>query len=571
MVSLSYIAEDLIRFAHTIKSILGAEVLIVDEHLVRLVSTETSKQYAKIDAHSVFASALKENQAFLIDEPRIDQRCLSCSDRESCTEFALACVPITLKDRTVGVIGLIAFTASERDSLLIKRDELLNFLHHIALLIAIQLEEKEKNQFIEMMASELHLIFDAIEKPMMTCNEDGQVVRHNKACLQYFGSDTNMQKGAVQLSQITAKNKTVSAHKHMRYTIDQDGSHLTGTFKRYDVCGSQKTHYVFLLEDSKAILGMYRAVVTDASTFKLSELIGNHPLFLNAIERANRSAQTDLSVMLLGESGTGKELFARGIHSASERALFPFIAINCAAIPESLLEAELFGYDEGAFTGAVKGGRSGKFELAHGGTLFLDEIGDMPLSLQAKLLRVLQDGYITRVGAHYGTHVNVRIITATHQDLQSKMQVGTFRKDLYYRISTYPIELPALRARKTDIPQLVQYFIQKYQGKGQSSPIEISSDAMALLVKHTWDGNVRELENTIAYALSFGSFQGIEAMHLPQHLGKLNDREDQPLSKQEKFQDAVKRYGTSVEGLEKIQKELHLSRATVYRRLKNLN
>jgi len=570
MVPLNQISEDLIRFAQTIKSILGSEVLIVDEHFVRLVSTETSKQYAKIDRHSVFAHALIENTSFVIDRPREDERCLSCSDRESCTEYALACAPIAIGDRVVGVIGLIAFTESERDALLMKSDVLLDFLHHIAQLIAIKLEEKEKTHHIEQMASELNFIFDAIEKPMLTCDADGQIIRHNKACLDYFKSDSLMRRGAAQIMHLSSRIKSLPSHKNLKYALDHEQSQLTGTYRRYEILGGAAPQYLFVLEDSKAILGMYRAVVSDSNAFKLDSLIGNHPLFLDAVDRARRSAHTDLSVMLLGESGTGKELFARGIHSASDRDLSPFIAITCAAIPEALLEAELFGYEEGAFTGALKGGRAGKFELAHGGTLFLDEIGDMPLALQAKLLRVLQDGYITRVGAHFGHHVNVRIISATHQNLHEKMAQGAFRKDLFYRISTYPIELPPLRERQTDIPQLVRYFIKKYEPKGLVEPIQVNPEAMDVLINYPWEGNVRELENAIAYAMSFGSDQGISVAHLPQHIGRpllaVTDTSD----KQEAFINAIKRFGTTQAGLERIQEVLHISRATVYRRLKNL-
>ncbi len=570
MYALKTISEDLDQFAETIKSILGAEVLIVDDEFVRLVSTETSKQYAKIDQQSVFAHALTHNKAFIIEHPRVDDMCLDCSDRNSCTEYALACAPISIDGAAVGVIGLIAFTALEKNALMMKKEELLNFLNHIAKLIAIKLVEKQKTLHIEMMANELHFIFEAIEKPMISCDAMGKIVRYNQASLIYFKTESALQKNVAQLLQVSCKIKSLPLHKNLRYALDNEGEILTGTYRRYGEQTHENAQFVFVLEDSKSILGMYQAVQSYAKPVKLEDLVGNHPLFTDAIDRATRGAQTDLSIMILGESGTGKELFARGIHHASDRQFAPFIAINCAAIPEHLLEAELFGYEEGAFTGASKSGRAGKFELANGGTLFLDEIGDMPLSLQAKLLRVLQDGYITRVGAHFGHHVNVRIISATHQNLKDKITLGTFRKDLYYRISTFPIDIPTLRERRTDIPQLVRFFIHKYRPNDSEQIAKISPEAMTIMSTYDWDGNVRELENAVAYALSFGVNQGIEVRNLPRHLMCNEEMPKCVMSKDVLFKEAIQKYGTGSKGLEKVQGLLSISRATVYRRLKNL-
>lgn len=570
MYPLKRISEDLIQFAETIKSIIGAEVLIVDEDFVRLVSTETSRQYAKIDSESVFAHALKNNTPFLIDSPREDDRCMGCTDRDQCSEFALACAPITFDNKVVGVIGLIAFTELQKQALLLKRNELLHFLSHIGQLIAIKLVEREKTAHLEMMAKELHFIFEAIEKPMMTCDASGKILRYNQAALHYFKSENALRVGALQLFHLSQKLLNQPIPKILRYVIDSDGNQLIGTYRRYKIEGVPEPQVVFLLEDSKSILGMYRAVVSDSVRIKFDQLVGTHPAFIDAIERSKRCAQTDLSVLLLGESGTGKELFARSIHEASDRQLLPFIAINCAAIPENLLEAELFGYEEGAFTGAAKGGRAGRFEMAHGGTLFLDEIGDMPLSLQAKLLRVLQDGYITRVGSHIELHVDVRIISATHQNLQEKMQQGLFRKDLYYRISTYPITLPALRERKTDIPQLVQFFMHKYQREYSSGSLEIAPEVMQILMQNNWEGNVRELENVVAYALSYCSSHCITAQDLPVNLSSVIQVHPSSMDKDQLFQDAVNRYGTTGASVQHIGQALGISRATVYRRLKRL-
>jgi len=211
-------------------------------------------------------------------------------------------------------------------------------------------------------------------------------------------------------------------------------------------------------------------------------------------------AASDVTVLIFGESGTGKELIARAVHFNSPRLGKPFLAINCAAIPRDLLESELFGHERGAFTGATDR-KAGKFEQANGGTLFLDEIGDMPLELQAKLLRVLQEKEITRTGGSLTMQIDVRIVAATNQNLAALVQEKKFREDLYYRLNVVPINLPPLRERKDDIPALVEFFFQRAQADLGVGAAECSKEAMALLKRHTWPGNIRELENVIKRAV----------------------------------------------------------------------
>ena len=205
-------------------------------------------------------------------------------------------------------------------------------------------------------------------------------------------------------------------------------------------------------------------------------------------------APSDASVLILGESGTGKEVVARGIHAASPRSGGPFVPVNCGAIPGELLESELFGHEKGAFTGAISS-RRGRFELAAGGTLFLDEIGDMPLAMQVKLLRVLQERCFERVGSNTSQHSDVRVIAATHQDLEARVDAGAFRMDLFYRLNVFPIEMPPLRTRIADIPALVQRFVQQLQSAGHA--VRIGAEAMGCLLAYPWPGNVRELGNLV--------------------------------------------------------------------------
>lgn len=237
------------------------------------------------------------------------------------------------------------------------------------------------------------------------------------------------------------------------------------------------------------------------SRYTFDDIIGNSEQIKNTIERAAQAAATPVSVLLRGENGTGKELFAHAIHHASERAEKPFIRVNCASLTDTLLESELFGYADGAFTGAKKGGRKGYFEEAEGGTLFLDEIGAMSLEAQARLLRALQEGEIIRVGESRTRRIDVRIIAATNSDLEKMVDINHFRKDLYYRLNVFPIQMPPLRDIKSDIPLLVNYFMARYAQEYGRIVVEIAPQVFRRLKEYDWPGNMRELQNVIARAL----------------------------------------------------------------------
>ncbi|GAW27864.1 sigma-54-dependent Fis family transcriptional regulator [Carboxydocella sp. ULO1] len=235
--------------------------------------------------------------------------------------------------------------------------------------------------------------------------------------------------------------------------------------------------------------------------YTFDDIIGQSEELKLAVEQAERAAATPATVLLRGESGTGKELFAHAIHNASTRSSQKFIRVNCASLTDTLLESELFGYEEGAFTGAVKGGKRGLFEEANGGTIFLDEIGEISLTLQAKLLRVLQEKEVRRVGGTKAVPVDVRVIAATNANLEEKIREGSFREDLYYRLNVFPIFIPPLRRRKQDLPLLVRFLIGKFNREFGRQVERIEPEALKVLENYDWPGNVRELENVIGRAI----------------------------------------------------------------------
>ena len=270
-----------------------------------------------------------------------------------------------------------------------------------------------------------------------------------------------------------------------------------------------------------------------AERYGFPRIVGEHPAMKEASQMTQRVAATDSTVLLLGESGTGKELFARAIHHLSPRAAQPFVALNCAAIPEGLVENELFGHERGAYTGA--GARKiGKLELAHRGTLFLDEIGELPLAIQSKLLRVLEERRFERVGGTQEIEANVRIVTATNKDLRAAVADKTFREDLYFRIAAVPITIPPLRDRGDDVLLLAEHFLERFKREFRKPALSLSEDARARLRTYPWPGNVRELQNTIERAaiLVNGSEIGTEALQLPAPKPNRDDMPDGMLEEQ---------------------------------------
>jgi sigma-54 dependent transcriptional regulator, acetoin dehydrogenase operon transcriptional activator AcoR len=279
-------------------------------------------------------------------------------------------------------------------------------------------------------------------------------------------------------------------------------------------------------------------------------------------------------VLIRGDTGTGKSVFAQAIHEESPRRKKQFVAISCAAIPAPLLESELFGYEEGAFTGARKGGKPGKFEIAHGGTVFLDEIGDMPLDFQVKLLQVIENKTIARIGGVSFRDVDVRIITATNRDLEELIRLGRFREDLYYRINVIPFKLPVLRARRDDILLLMHHFLDYYSGRLNKKFSGFSDDAREALLSYPWPGNVRELENAIEYAVNIEAESKIARASLPEKITRFINSsdpvglEDLNVLEEKAIKAALQKYGCTTCGKEQAASALGISRATLYRKLK---
>ncbi|MBP1963859.1 transcriptional regulator of acetoin/glycerol metabolism [Paenibacillus aceris] len=392
----------------------------------------------------------------------------------------------------------------------------------------ILLEESKKEHLITLRELEHSSLHHPL--PLLSLSRDNRILRANHAAMRIMGSDI-IGKSFTKLDGFAVE------------TIHNEHQKLWQSVSIRKTTGAGQPLYAF------------------------RDIVGTCPAFLQKKELAQKAAASDFPVLLLGESGVGKELFAQSIHTASPRSSEPFVALNCSAIPDSLIESELFGYARGAFTGANKDGNAGKFEAAHKGTIFLDEIGDMPLRAQAALLRVLQERIITPVGSTKSKTIDIRVIAATNKNLAAEVKAGTFRADLFYRLKGIPITLPALRER-SDILTLALHLLQKHT----SCRAVFTEAAKRKLVAYSWPGNIRELSGILMQAVFLAGDQAIDAEHLMIEASDESDTEtsgdDDPLTLRDAEIKAIKRALKASEwNLSKAAAKLKIGRTTLYRKM----
>lgn len=361
---------------------------------------------------------------------------------------------------------------------------------------------------------EQQTVLEVLNEGLVVLDERGCIKALNRYARQLFGVGLELigrpfqQLGRSELGEVIGepvRDRDCTFHLH-------DRSQLACLVS---VCPLEQGGVIVSLRENRRIREITRRIVGTQARYTFDTIQGTSRAIQDALHLARIASRSDSTTLILGESGTGKELFAQAIHNASERSNGPFVAVNCGAIPRDLVQSELFGHVEGAFTGSARGGAAGKFELADGGTIFLDEIGDMSFDAQVSLLRVLQEGEIARVGAKSARPVDVRIIAATHRNLSQAVAEGAFREDLYYRLNVLNLTVPPLRMRRDDIPLLARHFLTRCARSLRKSVQGFSPQALALLSAHGWPGNVRELENAIERATNLAMNELIEPGDLP--------------------------------------------------------
>ena len=584
---------DVQQVAEAIASVLTVEVTIADERLRRIAGTGRyeGRIGGRLVKDSAFAAVLREGRGFIIANPREHAVCNTCEGKQSCEERAEVCCPIMLDGKIIGVIALIACDEAQYQILLANPDGLFDFLQRMADLLAGKIAGRERLEQLHAIQQQLTTLFDTVQEGIIAVDRNGKIVNINAAAakmLQVSQKPVLGKELALLLSGLPLADSLATGHdvfnREAFRLIRGQRVYYVATVKTW-LGGTEVWGAVVTLREMAEVKKIVSNFSTQEHCFSFEMILGDSPALAKAKQEAAQAAAGNVTVLIQGESGTGKELFARAIHNASARRDKPIIAINCAAIPEALLESELFGYEEGAFTGARRGGKPGKFELADGGTVFLDEIGDMSLSLQAKLLRVLQERKIERVGSTETTAIDVRIIAATHKDIEAMVRQGEFRQDLYYRINVFPLQIPSLRQRRQDLPLLIERFLARYRDKMAKNVEGIDADAYACLLEYGWPGNIRELENTIEYLVSIADGKIIEQRHIPQRIpiaGKTaqpgSPVQAQPtrlltIAELEKraIMSAIEQFGLTMRGKAQLTQVLGISKATLYRKLKQYN
>jgi len=462
--------------------------------------------------------------------------------------------------------------------------------------IMFQMHIYQKNLELSVANERMRNVFMTMSDGLLVFEKDGSIQQINPVAEKLLGRSSEQMKGQALETVFLESSWIRETLRNGQDFIDVETT-LRGTTGSVSCVASLKpikdergfiNGGVIIFNPLKRIRNLVNRFSGAHAIFQFKDIIGNNRQFLDAVQIATLAAEKNSNILLQGESGTGKELFAQAIHSASPRHAGPFVALNCGAIPRELLGSELFGYVEGAFTGARRGGRPGKFELASGGTLFLDEIGEMPLGKQVSLLRAVQEKEITRIGDDKVIPVDVRIICATNKDLKAEVEKGNFREDLYYRLNVIKINLPPLRERREDIPLQFNYFLNELSQKMGLPVPEVEDAVMDYLINYKWPGNVRELQNVVERMINISNGKTITTQHLPveilqggrdlpgnadyaeynlTNLGEARKRKKQ--AQMQKERESILRLLHQYEGnISRVAQALDVSRNTIYRKMK---
>ncbi len=568
---------------------IGMDSEIVDDEL-RIVAG-TGRYFRKIgqieeegdfNCGEIYSLVLTTGKEYIIEDAPHDPIYLP---REK--ELAEVCCPIKLDGEIIGLIGLVAFNEDQKKVLLEKAESFLVFTRRMASLIASKASEVK-------ISNEMKIMLESIHDGIILVNENGIITSCNKTAaklmsksedklignkLQDFWNDSPImnviQTGIGYKDREEIYNASSENYKHFVTTV----SPVFAVIEKSQGMGTSKcTGAVISFRDIAGVRKLLYNMTEKKQDTSIDEILGNSIQINELKKKVLKIAKGRSTVLITGESGTGKEVFAKAIHFSSPRKDEPFITVNCGAIPENLMESELFGYDSGAFTGANRNGKPGKFELANGGTIFLDEIGDLPLHLQVKLLSVLQSQKVERVGGTKEIPVDVRVIAATNQNLEKMVTEKRFREDLYFRLHVIPFYIPPLRERKEDILILSENALNRYNALLGKRICGFSQDAISLLLNYSWDGNVRELENVIEYAVNMedGDFITIEGFPPLLRSQSVIKAEIDSLGKQYKELDkkviaeCLRKGGKSLEEKREIAKLLGISQSTLYRKIREL-
>jgi transcriptional regulator with PAS, ATPase and Fis domain len=577
MYDLSYIADTVQKYANITAEIAKVDVEVVNAKLVRIAGTgifsEDINKDVSLNSH-VYKHAIKTGEMQIVYEPRVDERCRECKIKNECKENFEISNPIKMNNEIIGVIGMACSNEKSKEIILDNLNSYLEFLEQIADFISTKAHEDEEEKSKFAMVGMLKIIIKSMDEGAIIINNNGNVDTINPSAKKQLGIKRIINNEKID---ITATGDTVNNSKEYIVKIGNNVNTVIGDI--YDIPENAVYKSVLLFRDLKGIQSEIYAMTSTVNTRNLENIIGNSEKVKKLKEEIKKVADSFSTVLITGESGSGKEVVATAIWQSSDRRNNRFVAINCAAIPEALLESELFGYVKGAFTGADPMGKIGKFELANNGVIFLDEIGDMPIYLQSKLLRVIQNKKITRIGSNQVIPLDVRIIAATNKNLRTMISENKFREDLYYRLNVIPIEIPPLRERKEDIQDLIFHFIHYYRKLFGKNFLKIKDETMEKLINYQWYGNIRELENTVEFMVNMMEDGIVDNNSIPINIRDYKDDNNEKEKcksneirnlkelEQDEIRNAINYFGDTTEGKISAAKALGIGIATLYRKL----
>ena len=576
------IQETVERYAEIISKIAFVDVEVVDRRLFRVAGTGMFKAHVNEDMSSAgytYSRVLETGERQIIYEPGKDPVCDQCPQKGVCGEEIEIAMPVRLGEEIIGVIGLVG-NSKFRKRMILRNEKLyLDLIEQISDFIAGKAAEVEDSKDRMALLGAIDHAINHMDQGVLLMGNDGTVAIANDYARRRLKEEDPVGKKAV----IVPTGDTMNHRKEYRLSMGKRELSVLGEVYRVPGFTNQYSS-VLLFEDTRDVQKRYYEMTATVRTVKVDNIVGSSPATMRMKEDIARIAGSTSTVLITGESGTGKEMVATAIWDLSGRKKNRFVAINCAAIPEALLESELFGYVKGAFTGADPNGRMGKFELADKGTIFLDEIGDMPLYLQAKLLRVLQERTIIRIGSNQVIPIDVRVIAATNKDLKEMIREKKFREDLYYRLNVIPLKIPPLRERKEDIEELTDYFAGRYAGLLGKTVRHITESVRRALAACPWRGNVRELENVVEFMVNMMGEDGVlDERTLPRDFW--DDAEEEQIRRAElqpedgemivplkelerlEIEKALRICGSTTDGKKEAAARLGIGVATLYRKL----
>lgn len=573
--ALYQIREFIQSYIEITNSVIEFDMYVVDNQLFRVAGTSKFKELVglSLPVGSANHSVMESGKLLIMDNPLENSICDSCPIKPTgrCFKEHMIIYPIIQDDDILGSITIVALDDALKVKMKMMRVELIAFSQKLSESIVSKIREKESSD-------RLVSLLDAINEGIVLTDSSGRILKSNNVI-------SSMIAGRDNINQILPNNFFETIFDDEKCCGDSECEvelKLPGQKLRMYLSAKRineentSSDILLVFRHKKEISNIAYSLLADAShlDINIDSIIGNSKLINQSKKLAEQAAKYDSNVLILGESGTGKELFARSIHEMSDRKSKPFIAINCAAIPENLLESELFGYESGAFTGAKKSGKPGKFEVANGGTIFLDEVGDMAIHLQPKILRVLEYGQLERIGGIESIKLDVRVIAATNKNLEEMVVSGEFREDLFYRLCVIPINIAPLRQRPEDIVTLAEFFLNKYNDKLDKSIIQLGDDYKRRLLLYNWPGNVRELENVIEYSVNIETTDQLTLSSMPNRVVsrvQVDGEKNLMLTRKEYIESLILKHGRSLKGKQKIAEELGISLSTLYRDMKKYN